>query len=255
MKAFEIAGIIEKEFPLYLAEEWDNIGLLAGRSDKEVKKILVTLDVTDFVVDEAIKHNADMIVSHHPIIFSPLKAVNDKSVIGKRLIKLIQNDIAVYSAHTNLDSAKQGINAKLADLFNLGNSRPVLANEYGTGLGRIGTLVKPMSATEFAELAKTVLKTNVRISGDMTRTVKCVAVGSGACDDIIPKALEMGADVVLTGDCKYHRNLDFVEMGAVIIDAGHYPTEIIAMDIFENVLKICDAEIIKSEIKDIFTFI
>lgn len=255
MKVFEIANIIEKNFPLYLAEEWDNAGLLVGRADKDVNKVLVTLDVTDFVVDEAVRYNADMIVSHHPVIFSALKSVTDKTGIGNRLIKLLQNDIAVYSAHTNLDSAKGGINEKLADLFSLNNTTPILSDEYGCGLGRIGTLSEPMSAFEFAELAKSTLNTNVRISGDAARIVQCVAVGSGACDEIIPKSLEMGADIVLTGDCKYHRNLDFVEMGAVIVDAGHYPTEIIAMSIFENVLKGNGVEIIKSEMKDIFTYV
>ena len=255
MKAYEIAKLLEKEFPPAIAEEWDNVGILIGREEKEVKKALLTLDVTDSVVDEAIECGADMIIAHHPMLFAPIKRISDKTPEGRRIIRLIQNDITVFAAHTNLDSAKMGINSKLAEMFGLRDSKPVFDAGEGMGLGRIGTLDSEMSAEEFAKLAKQLLNTTVRISGDCNKKVECVAVGSGACDDIIPEALKMGADIILTGDCKYHRNLDFVAMGAVVVDAGHYPTEIIATDIFEEVLKNTGIEIVKSNMKDIFKFI
>ncbi len=256
MKVREVAELIEKPFPPEAAEEWDNIGLLIGHGDYEVKKVFLTLDVTPFTVNEAIEFGADMIVSHHPILFSATKRITDNNPEGEMLLKLIENGIAVFAAHTNLDSGVGGLNDSLADIFNLQNAEPVLKNSIlGAGLGRIGDLKEPVTALEFAGLAKAKLATTVRLSGDVNKIVKRVAVGSGASDDIIPDAVKMGADLVLTGDCKYHRNQSYVDLGAVVVDAGHFPTEIISMDIFENILKACDLEILKSKNTDIFTYI
>ncbi len=256
MKVSEIRSLIETAFPPQAAEEWDNIGLLLGKGDKDVKKVLLTLDITPFVADEAVNFGADLIVSHHPILFGGTKRITDETQEGRTLLKLLENNVAVIAAHTNLDSAKGGLNDCLAELFKLKNTVPVLPNRAeGAGLGRIGDLEKPMTALEFAILAKEKLNTPVRLSGDNKKTVKRIAVGSGASDDIVCDAVEMGADLVLTGDCKYHRNQSYVDLGAVIVDAGHYPTEIMSMDIFEKLLKGCGLEIKKSENKDIFEYI
>ncbi len=256
MKVNEIAALIEREFPKELAEEWDNVGLLVGRGDSDADRILLTLDVTPFVVEEAVKAKADMIVAHHPVLFSGIKRITGDSRIGDMLLTLCRNNIAVYAAHTNMDSAKTGLNNKLAQMFGLKNAVPVEPGKYeGTGLGRIGELEEEMTAGEFAHKAKEILKTPLRLSGDRERIVKVVAVGSGACDDIIPRAKQMGADLVLTGDCKYHRNQEYTDLGITVIDAGHYPTEIIAMDMFEQILSECGAELIKSQMTDIFEFI
>lgn len=256
MKVYEIVGLIEKAFPPEYAESWDNVGLLVGRSDKEVKKVLLTLDVTPFAVDEAKAAGVDMIVSHHPMMFSGVKRITEKTYDGKMLLELLESGIAVFAAHTNLDSGKGGLNDKLAEMFRLKNTEVVLkSGTEGVGLGRIGDLEREMTAREFAEYAKSVLNTHVRLSGDGERVVRRAAVGSGASDDIIPTAAEMGADLVLTGDCKYHRNQEYTALGVTVIDAGHYPTEIIAMDIFEKLLKNRGLVLIKSKNKDIFEYI
>lgn len=256
MTVKEITALLDKEFPPEAAEPWDNTGLLIGRSDAQAKRVLLTLDVTPFVAEEAIKAGADLIVSHHPLMFNGVKRITADSAEGRVLLALIENKIAVYAAHTNMDSAKRGLNAELARLFGLQNAVPVEPCAVsGAGLGRIGDLKEPVSARAFAEKAKEILHTTVRLSGDAKKTVKRVAVGSGASDDIIPRAVSMGADLVLTGDCKYHRNQEYVNMGAAVVDAGHYPTEIIAMDIFGRVLSGCDVELIKSKNKDIFEYI
>lgn len=256
MKVSEIRELVEKAFAPSFAEEWDNVGLLVGRGDKEVKKVLLTLDVTPFVVKEAIDARVDMIVSHHPMMFSGVKSVTDDTVEGKMLLDLIENDIAVFAAHTNLDSAKGGLNDYLAKLFELKNIEVVLEGSMeGSGLGRIGDLPSQMTAREFAELTKEKLNTPVRVSGDLDKIISRVAVGSGASDDIAASAVEMGADLILTGDLKYHRTQDIVALGAVMIDAGHYPTEIMAIEIFESILKDSGLEIVKSKNKDIFEFI
>lgn len=256
MRAGDIADIIEKAFPLEYAEEWDNVGLLLGSRDAEVKKVLLTLDVTPFVLDEAINSGADMIVSHHPILFSPLGRITDETAEGKMLIKLIKNGISVYAAHTNLDKGIGGINDYLSKLFELQDTEVALKSDtIGVGLGRIGTLPKPMTARELAYYVKDKLSTPVRLSGDRERLVKKLAIGSGASDNIIPKAAEMGADAVITGDCKYHRNQGYTELGVTVIDAGHYPTEICAIDIFEKLLAGTGVETVRSKNKDIFEFI
>ncbi len=256
MQVFEIASIIEKAFPLCDAEEWDNVGLLLGRQNKEVKKVLLTLDVTPFVAEEAIKNGADMIVSHHPILFSPANRVTDETAEGAMLLKLIKNDISVYAAHTNLDKGIGGINDYLAKVFELKDVETVIKGDReGVGLGRIGLLPESMSVRELALYVKEKLSTPVRLSGDSDKIVKKIAVASGASDDIVPTASEMGADAVITGDCKYHRNQAFLELGVAVIDAGHYPTEICSIDIFEKLLSGNGLEFIKSENKDIFEFI
>ncbi len=256
MKVSDIQKLIERAFSPAAAEEWDNIGLLMGRDGKDVKKVLLTLDVTPFTVKEAIEAGADLILSHHPILFGGTKRITDETTEGKMLLDLAESKIAVIAAHTNMDSGVGGLNDKLAEIFELQNSRPVLDNKVeGAGLGRIGDLKEPMTALEFALLAKEKLNTPVRLSGDEDKIIRRVAVGSGASDDIVFDAVKMGADLVLTGDCKYHRNQSYTDVGAVIIDAGHYPTEIIAMDIFEEILKDCGLEIKKSENKDVFKFI
>ena len=125
-----------------------------------------------------------------------------------------------------------------------------------SGLGRIGNLKSSMTFADFAVLTKKTLKTPfVRICGDKTASVRRIAVASGASSDVIPTAIEKGADVIITGDMKYHDMINYSEMGISIIDAGHYPTEIIVMDIFENILKDCGLTLIKSKNTDIFEFI
>lgn len=252
MKLKNIAELIEKEFPLSDAYEWDNCGLLFGDGDWEIKRVLLSLDVNNAVLEEAKKHNADLIISHHPILFGGTKRIDAKTPEGKLILGLSENKIAVYSAHTNCDVGKNGINARLAELFGLCDTQMLEEN----GLGRIGKLKSPMTFGDFAVLTKEILKTPfVRICGDKTASVRRVAVASGASSDAIPTAIEKGADVIITGDMKYHDMINYGEAGICIIDAGHYPTEIIVTDIFESILKDCGLPLIKSANPDIFEFI
>lgn len=252
MKLTEIIEIIESEFPTETAYDWDNCGLLIGEKERDIKKVLVTLDVTEKTVNEAIIQNADLILSHHPIMLSPIKRITNENSEGRLITKAIENKISMYAAHTNCDVGKRGINARLAEIFELTDAEPVEEN----GLGRIGNLKKEITLEEFAKIVKERLNTPfVRVCGDIKSNIKRVAVGSGACSDIIPVAIEKGADVMVTGDTKYHNMMSSCEMGINIIDAGHYPTEIIVMDIFEELLKKFDIEIIKSKSTDVFNYI
>ena len=258
MKVKDIIQKIENFCPPRLAYTWDNVGLLCGDREKEVKKILVTLDTNINVAREAAKKGADMIVSHHPILLGGIKRINYDTAEGQMIKLLIENDIALFAAHTNMDTANGGINDRLAKMFGLTDIKilDVHTDDTKAGLGRYGKLQKTVKFKDFAENCKTILQTPfLRISGDFEREITTVAVASGSCSEIIPLAYEKGADVIITGDMKYHNMIDMTELGICIIDAGHYPTEICVMDIFSDILKDTGLEIIKSENKDIFKLI
>ena len=256
MKAYEIAQLIEKEAPQELAYSWDNVGILCGDGKKEVKKALLTLDTNENTVDEAIQNKCDMIISHHPILLGGIKRIDYSSADGRMLRKLIQNDITVFAAHTNMDTAEHGINDALALLLGIKDAEIIEKNGEKTGLGRYGKLIHAATLREFAELVKKKLGTpHVRTAGDLGKTVITAAVASGSCAELIPAAHALGCDVIVTADMKYHNMIEAAESGIAVIDAGHYPTEIIVVDIFEKILRQTNIITVKSKNTDIFTYI
>lgn len=254
MKLKDIIKIIETEYPPKLAYEWDNPGLFYGNPDSDIKKAVVTLDVTPSVIEEAKKQDAELILSHHPFTMGGLKTLADNSMHSDMVKEIVKNEIAIYSAHTNMDTAKNGINQKLAELFELENCEILDKNPdfCDCGLGRVGVLKNEIMLYDFCEVVKEKLNTPfVRVCGE-NKKVRKIAVASGSCSEFVPLAISKGADVIITGDMKYHNCIEFVYDGIAIIDAGHFPTEIIVVDMFEELLKDTNVEIIKSEIKDIF---
>lgn len=248
MKLTEIYEIIEANYPKNLAMQWDNPGILAGKPEQEISTILVTLDITSSVVKEAISAGAELIISHHPLLLGGVNNFYEDNFKNKMYSEIIRNNIAVISAHTNMDCAENGINQTLAELLGLKNIK-VLEDE--TGLGRIGE-IEETTISEFSKKLKSLLGTPfLKLAGDAERKITKVAVGSGSCGDIYPVAIKKGAELFITADVKYHIALDAAEDGIAIIDAGHYPTERIVMDMFEKILK--DVKIIKSQNKDIFS--
>lgn len=254
----DIISKIEKTAPLELAYSWDNSGFLIGDIEKDVKKVYLTLDVNVSTVKEAVEQGAELIISHHPILFKGIKKIDYGTPEGFILKELIKNDIALYAAHTNMDTADGGINDLLAQKLGIYDTEIIEQHTpaENCGLGRIGNLKEETTLCEFAELVKKELNTPfVRVCGELDKKIKRVGVGSGACDDIIPDALRMGADVFLTADMKYHISIDSVESGICVIDAGHFPTEVFVMDIFEKLLSEFELDIIRSSNKDIFKFV
>ncbi len=252
----DIIRIIEEKAPIGLAYDWDNSGFLCGDKNKEVKKIYLTLNTDIYTVNEAAELGADMIISHHPIMFGGINRIDISEPSGKIIETLIKNDIALYASHTTMDTADGGLNDVLAEKLGLINTEIIeKADGFdGCGLGRIGYLEKPETLSEFAETVKDALETPfVRVSGDMGILINKAAVGSGACADLIPAAADMGAQVMVTADMKYHTAIDAVESGICVIDAGHYPTERFAADIFGQLLKNSGCELFYSTEKDIFS--
>lgn len=241
-----------------LAEEWDNVGLMVGDFNWEVKKILVALDIDDNVIDEAIDKNIDLIVTHHPFIFGSIKNVNSGSVVGKRIIKLIKNDIAVYSAHTNLDIAKNGTNDTLAKILGLKNIEALIKSNDGVnGLGRIGELEKEIKFSEFAENLKDKLKLNsITVTGDLNKTVKKVGLctGQGSGREYMTAAEKMKCDIYVTGDLRYHEAQFANSLNLCVADITHYGSEVIIVPVLCEYLNNCarnnnfDFQCIESEI-------
>lgn len=254
----DIIEIIERAAPLDLQYSWDNSGFLCGNINKEVKKLYLTLDVNMYTVDEAVSCGADMILAHHPILFRGANNINFDTPQGYVLKELIKNDIALYATHTPMDCAKGGINDVLADKLGITNKKIIEKNDKyeGCGLGRYGELESAVTLREFAQRVKSALKTPfVRVCGDLDTIIRKAAVGGGACDDLIPAAKSLGVDVMVTADMKYHISMDNVESGICVIDAGHYPTENFVIEIFEELLKNADTELIKSTETDVFKII
>ncbi|MGL5311732.1 MAG: Nif3-like dinuclear metal center hexameric protein [Peptostreptococcaceae bacterium] len=357
MKLKTLIKKIENKYPLDLAYDWDNVGLLVGDFDMDIKKVLVTLEANEKVVNEAIENNVDLIVTHHPFIFSKINKINTADLKGKLIHKLIKNDVALYSMHTNFDIAFDGLNdyfmevmefknSKIFDvtknevLYKLavfvpnthvekvkdalakagcghignysncsfstegtGNFKPLEgANPYigeegvvesvnetkietilpqrilggvissmlnahpyeevaydlyklenkgeAFGLGRISKLEESITLGELCKHIKSKLNMeHLRIVGDTDVIVKKVAVVTGSGADMIKKAQRQGAEVLITGDVKYHDAQDALDMGMNVIDCGHFDTE----DIFKDVMKrfldeVEEIEVVRSEV-------
>ena len=323
MKLYEIMNKLEESFPISLEEKWDNSGLLIGDKNSEITKVQISLDITDSVIDKAIENGSELIITHHPVIFETIKKINDSTLLGKKILKLIKNGINVYSAHTNLDSAKDGLNNYIAQKL-LGKDIKVMDEKYdltyklsilvaensleevvkiinksqelelleykrnsyisniaekrifnsdlvktdlydiqitgeknklysilnklkeksfvnessfeiyllenkiktGTGLGRIYKLETSVTFEEYIKFVKEKLDLDfVKIVKATDRPVKKVAIVNGSGAEFWKKAYDMGADVFITGDFKYHNALDAYEKGLNIIDIGHYEAE------------------------------
>lgn len=250
MKVFEVINNIEAFCPVSLAYEWDNPGLQVGDRENEVKKVYLTLDVTVETVSEAVKNGCDMIISHHPLFFAGVKKIDYLTPTGKILKMLIKNDITVYTAHTNMDRAEGGLNTELAK--RCGINSPCFFNEEN--LGVLGDTPK-MSLSEYARMVSESLGVPVRIYGDENKIISTSAVCSGAGADVAKDAQRAGADVLITGDVKYHTALDCTQAGFALIDAGHFGTEWFVTDIFADILKECDIEIFKSTVKESIAYL
>ena len=229
----EITERIEAVFPKSAALGFDNVGLLAGRSGKEVKKIYLALDATEAVIEDAVRVGADMLITHHPLIFSGMKSVTDGDFIGKRVVSLIQHDISYYAMHTNYDVMGM---AELANtILDLRDSEvldvTIENDEKPEGIGRIGFLKEEMTLRECCEYVKKCLELdNVKVFGDLEQKIVRVAISPGSGKSVVKDAVKKGADVLVTGDIGHHEGLDALEQGLCIIDAGHYGTEYIFIE-------------------------
>lgn len=246
MKCSEIIEGLEKLAPRSCACSWDNPGLLAGRAEKEVSRLLIALDATDEVVELAVKENCHFLLTHHPLIFQPLKKVNDQDFIGRRVVRLIQADISYYAMHTNFDGAPGCMADLAAGLLEMRDTSPLeVMGEWPStgkpyGIGACGEFAEPMGLEELAVLVKERFElpfVNIyglgQIQGKITRGAVCPGSGRGMTGE----ALKMGAQVLITGDIGHHDGIDAVAQGLAVIDGGHYGLEHIFMDYMETYIR------------------
>lgn len=227
----DIYCFLDSKAPFHSQLGFDNSGLLVGHEDQTVTKILIALDITEEVIREAAEKGADLIVSHHPVIWEGAKSVTDTSILGRKLLLLIEKGIAAICAHTNLDAAVGGVNDCLAAKLGLVDTS--LLKTYGVyedgtsfGIEQVGTLPgEPVSLVEFASDVKNRLGSNGVRYADAGRPVHRVAIGGGSCSGSMKDVLAAGCDTFVTADVKYDGFLDAVAIGLNLIDAGHFPTE------------------------------
>lgn len=237
----DIFSFMEKLAPSFLAESWDNTGLMLGGRDRDIQKVLLCLDVTAEVVEEAINNETELIISHHPFIFKKFNRIKEEDIKGSLVYRLIKADIDVFSAHTNLDVVECGVNRKLAEKLNLKEITPLKNGiettdegkpgcNQNTGLGNVGLLDTPVELDEFINMVKRNLEvSHVRVVGSVKRKIHRAAVFCGSFDDDLSAVISQKADVLVTGDLKYHTAVDAIAMGMCIIDAGHFNTEKIVL--------------------------
>ena len=235
----DILAFLDTLAPRSLKMDWDNCGLLCGRPGREVHRILVALDPFDTVIDEAIRVKADLLVTHHPLIFrNGLMAVNEDTEAGRCALKLVENGIAAINAHTNLDIAPGGINDVLAQTLGL-NGIETIGEE---GLLRRGT-VPAQPLPQFLAHVKQALGCDGLRYVDGGRPVATVAVGGGACADEMEEALAAGCNTFVTSDVKYNQFRTAFQLGLNLIDAGHFHTENPAMPVLRDRLQAAFPEI------------
>ncbi len=217
--------------PFALQMDYDNSGFLVGRGETPVERVLVALDITESVVEEASASGCRLIVAHHPVIFHPAKSMTDETVTGRVLLALTEHKIAAICAHTNLDAAQGGVNCCLAralGLEEIGQLHQDGVDPCGRpyGIGRVGRAARPgLSAGDYAAYVKERLGSASVRYVDAGRPVERVAVGGGSCASMLADAAAAGCDTFVTADVKYDQYLEAGALGINLMDAGHYPTE------------------------------
>jgi len=228
IKLKDILAYVGQFAPWELAEPWDNVGLMVGNPDQEATGVLIALDPTRQVIEEAILKKANIILTHHPLIFHPLKSINTATPIGQFLKKALAHDIAVVSCHTNLDIISDGVSDALARVLYLHNTRPLTltGNRPDQGFGKVGNLPKPMQGKAFIHFVAQRLQLEaMMIAGPLPATVSTIAVCGGSGSDLAEAALQGGADVYITAELKHSVARWAEDNGLCVIDAGHFATE------------------------------
>jgi len=240
MKLREIYECLDHIAPFDFQEEWDNSGLILGDMDSEVKRILITLDVTDEVVRQALQSKADLIISHHPLIFSSVLKINSEDFITARILKLANNGINYIAMHTNMDTT--GLSDVANEIMGLKKERAIEVNincdNEMIGIGSIGKFVDDKKNEVNITLRDAVIRTKegfgsdiVKVYGNLDTVIKKAAICTGAGKSMIEECIKQKCDLLITGDITYHAGLDAYLQGLNIIDAGHFKTEIVFVDL------------------------
>ena len=236
MKVKDIIKVIEDFAPLSVQEGWDNSGLCVGSPDDEVNGVLLALDCTPELVDEAVACGADMIVTHHPLIFSGLKKITPDTQVGRAVVKAVRAGISIYAAHTSADKVLAGVSGDMARRLGLEDIEILQKDAEDIGLGVVGNLPHPLDSEDMVKLVKErfglkVAKVSKPLEGKISRVAMC----GGSGGSLIGEARRSGAQLYVSGDISYHNF--FTEEGFMIMDIGHYESEIGIVDILFSLIK------------------
>jgi dinuclear metal center YbgI/SA1388 family protein len=234
----DVAQFLDEFAPPALAESWDNVGLLVGQHDQPVRRLMTCLTITRASAREAVDERADLIVSHHPLPFRPLKRLTSQTSEGRLLLELIGAKIAVFSPHTAFDSAQQGINFRLAEGLQLLDIAPLVpGNDPELGAGRYGRLRSPVTLKELCEQVKTLLAIdNAQAVGGLDRPIERVAVACGSAGEFIAPARAAGCNCLVTGEVRFHGCLEAESLDLGLVLAGHFASERFAVEQLARVL-------------------
>ncbi len=245
MKIKELCTWLESLAPLSLQESYDNSGLIVGLPDEEIKSVLISLDTTEAIVDEAIALGANLIISHHPIVFKGLKKINDSDYVQRTVRKAIKHDIAIYAAHTNLDNIHpNGVSSKIAENLGLINTQvlaekdAILSKDSNVcyGLGIIGDLPSPILDEHFLDVIKEKMSCQlIRHTKLFHRAISKIAVCGGSGSSFLKNAKSAGAEMFITGDFKYHEFFD-AEDQIIIADIGHFESEQFTIELLHDLI-------------------
>ena len=267
MKMTEIQNVIEAMSPLDLQEQWDNSGFQIILSDDEVNKVLVAMEVTQAVADEAVRCNADLIITHHPLIFKGLKKVNSEDFIGRRIIELIKHDIAYYAMHTNFDIAVMAdLASEKLGLKETSVLQPTGSSAAGdVGIGKAGRFPKELSLKECIDVVKrTFAIDTVKVFAPVSFTgswesffISKAAVCPGSGKSVIGDALKAKAQVLITGDIDHHEGIDAAAQGMAVLDAGHYGLEKMFIPYMKEQIEsqLSGVEVIAQKVKRPFLYV
>ena len=236
MKVKDIIKVIEDFAPLSAQEGWDNSGLCVGTPDDEVHGVLLALDCTPELVDEAVACGADMIVTHHPLIFSGLKKISPETQVGRAVIKAVKAGVSIYAAHTSADKVLGGVSGDMARRIGLTGVEILQKDGDDIGLGVVGNLPQPMTSVDVVSLVKERFGLKVvKVSRPLDGMVSRVAMCGGSGSSLIGEARRAGAQLYVSGDISYHNF--FAEDGFMIMDIGHYESEIGIVEILFSLIK------------------
>ena len=240
VKVKEVLSALEQFAPLPLQESWDNAGLQVGLTEAEVSGALLCLDVTEAIVDEAVRKGCNLVVSHHPLLFRGLKTISDLTDVQRTVMKAIQHGVCVVSMHTNMDNARGGVNFKIAEKLGLTDVKFLSAKRVGDiecGSGVIGTLEEPMVSCDFVKKVKQAFDVECAMTNELLRRkVSRVALCGGAGDFLLDDAVAAGADAFITGEMHYHQYFGY-EQRIQICVIGHYQSEQFTYELFRDIIQ------------------
>jgi dinuclear metal center YbgI/SA1388 family protein len=239
--AQEVISFLEEFAPLQLAEKWDNVGLLLGDRSQLIERVMTCLTLTPDVAEEAVREKVGMIVCHHPVLFKAIQRLTADTHEGQMLLQLARTECLVYSPHTAFDSARDGINAGIAEALGLQEIRPLrpcaLEPDGSLGSGRCGLLPEPVSLQSLIETVSSLLSaTSVQLTGDPDRLVTSIAIACGSAAEFLPDAVRAGCDVLLTGEARFHAFLEARTGPTALVTLGHFATERPAVERLATIL-------------------